>query len=205
MNMNHMSTQSSPSSSISSQDNDQSLSAGKLGMTLFLISFSVLFVASLTAYFIVRINSSGFPPNENENLPAGLWVSTLILLLSSGTIHWALKSVRRDNQKSLRTGMLITLILGYGFLISQGFNWYVLFSSQITASSNLFAFTFYMLTGLHAVHMIGGIILLWVVTTKSFKNVYSSHYYPGVLYSVMYWHFLDIVWLIIFSVMFFGI
>jgi heme/copper-type cytochrome/quinol oxidase subunit 3 len=63
-------------------------------------------------------------------------------------------------------------------------------------------FTFYLLTGLHALHVIGGMVLLGAVTAKAFAGRYSATYHPGVTYAAMYWHFLDVVWLVMFVLIF---
>ena len=175
---------------------------GRLGMRLFLLTLAVLFAASIAGYLVVRSRAAAWPPPGMPRLPSGLWVSTLIILLCSASIQWALRSVRRGRQGTLRAGLLLTLMLGLGFLVSQTANWLWLLSAQIHGRPNLYAFTTYMLTGLHAAHVIGGIILLIVVRIKAGRGQYSSDYHPGVEYSAMYWHFLDAVWLVMFAVMF---
>jgi cytochrome c oxidase subunit 3 len=75
---------------------------------------------------------------------------------------------------------------------------------HVTPSANLYGFTFYMLTGLHAAHVIGGLALLAIVTVRAFCGRYSANAHAGVLYSTMYWHFLDGVWLVMFAVMLLG-
>ncbi|MFH0982206.1 MAG: cytochrome c oxidase subunit 3 [Planctomycetota bacterium] len=71
-----------------------------------------------------------------------------------------------------------------------------------TASTGMYMFSFYLLTGLHGAHVIGGLVPLTVVTTKAFRGRYTRDYYPGVKYVAMYWHFLDVVWLVMFVVIF---
>jgi cytochrome c oxidase subunit 3 len=171
-------------------------------MWLFLISLGILFAASLIGYLVVRARAEAWPPPGNPELPRGLWVSTIVLLISSGTMHWALTSVRRNRQAGLIAGMLITTLLGGVFLVSQGANWYWLISINATVQTGLYMFTFYVLTALHALHILGGLIFLATVTAKSFAGRYTPDHHPGVTYAAMYWHFLDVVWLIMFVLMF---
>jgi cytochrome c oxidase subunit 3 len=179
-----------------------STDAGTLGMRLFLLTLAILFTASLVGYLVVRARAESWPPPGMPKLPAGLWVSTIILLVSSGTMHVALVSARRGRQAWLITGMLTTTLLAGCFLVSQGANWMWLVAIHATVGTGLYMFTFYVLTGLHGLHIVGGIILLSVVTSKAFAGQYSADYYPGVRYSAMYWHFLDAVWLVMFTLMF---
>ncbi len=175
--------------------------AGALGVGLFIASLSMLFAASVIGYFVVRLRADAWPPPGMPGLPKGLWFSTLVLIVSSFTIHTALRGARSNAQGMLKLGMLLTVALGIVFLISQVLSWSALYRAEVTMKTNLYGFTFYMLTGLHGAHVIGGLIPLCVVTVKSFLGRYSSEYHPGVQYCAMYWHFLDAVWLIMFLMM----
>ena len=94
--------------------------------------------------------------------------------------------------------MLLTTMLGVAFLASQTVNWFALVAAKLTAKTNLYGFTFYMLTGLHAAHVVGGVIPLGVVTVRAWRGRYSSSFHPGVRYCGIYWHFLAAVWLVLF-------
>ncbi len=183
-------------------DGRSAASTGTFGMALFLVSLSALFAASIVGYLVVRSRAEAWPPPGMPALPAGLWASTVILLLSSVTMHWALRSARLDRQAALRAGMVATLVLGMAFLVSQIANWSTLLAAHVTVSSSLYAFTFYTLTGLHAAHVLGGIVLLSVVTANAFRRRYSREDHAGVLYGTMYWHFLDAVWVVMFTLIF---
>jgi len=172
---------------------------GTMGMAIFLLSLSVLFAASLVGYFVIRFQSESWPPPGMPGLPSGLWLSTLLILISSVTIQGAVFSVRNDSLKLMCGFLVITTILGCGFLACQILNWRGLLASQVPPTANLYAYTFYTLTGLHAAHVIGGLFHLFIVTIKAFQGRYWSLSYPGVRYAAMYWHFLDVVWLILFT------
>ena len=175
---------------------------GTFGMVLFLVSLGVLFTASLIGYLVVRARAEAWPPPGMPHLPRGLWFSTVVMLLSSGTLHAAVRAVRRDRAGALIGLLLITTLLGVVFLVTQAVNWAWLIGIHATASTGLYMFTFYLLTGLHAAHVLGGLIPMAVVTAKSFRLGYTSADYRGVKYMAMYWHFLDVVWLIMFTLMF---
>ncbi len=176
--------------------------AGKLGLLIFLASLSMLFAASMVGYLVVRFQAQEWPPEGMPSLPSGLWLSTLLILISSGAMHFAIKSIRRNQQSLLCRYITFTLILGLGFLLAQWWNWWGLIARDIgPAAKNLYAFTFYMLTGLHAIHVLGGIICLIVVTLKSYFWSYTAQDHDGVEYCAIYWHFLDGVWLIIYFVL----
>jgi len=171
---------------------------GTLGMVIFLVSLSVLFAANLVGYFVIRLRAEDWPPPGMPGLPTGLWFSTLIILISSITIQGAVFAVRLDRLILLRVLLVLTTLLGLGFLVCQSLNWRRLFAAQVPPTLNLYAYTFYTLTGLHAAHVLGGLIQLGVVTVKAFRGRYWSLFHPGVRYAAMYWHFLDVVWLILF-------
>jgi len=96
------------------------------------------------------------------------------------------------------------MILGSLFLANQAANWSAVAQVIVPPASRarIFLAVFYVLTGTHALHVIGGLVLLAVVTYKAFRGDYTSVYHPGVRYSAMYWHFLDAVWLIMFTLLF---
>ncbi len=172
--------------------------ARTFGMTLFLTALGVLFAASLVAYLVIRTRAEVWPPAGNPGMPAGLWVSTGILLLCSVALHRAVRAARLGRQGVLRGAMLVSVALAAAFLVSQTLNWLQLSAAGLTARSNLYAFTFYMLTGLHAAHVIGGLVPLFIVTRRAVRGVYGPERDAGVRYCAMYWHFLDVVWVVMF-------
>ena len=175
--------------------------AGVLGMWIFLATLAVLFVAAIVGYLAVRLRAADWPPPGMPRLPAGLWLATLVLLAASATIHGSLRAIRRGERSASTRWLSITLGLGLAFLAVQSWNWWGLIRLRLTAGSNLYAFTFFMLTGLHAAHAIGGIALLGVVLSRARRGRYGSGHHPGVTYAAMYVHFLDAIWLLLFAVM----
>lgn len=180
----------------------QASSMNRLGMTLFLMALGVLFAASMVGYLVIRLRAPDWPPPGSPRLPGGLWISTLILLVSSLTMHRALTQARRGSPADLRNWLAVTFVLGSAFLVTQILNWtHLLTVNHLAAQTNLYAFTFYMLTGLHGVHVLGGLLPLGLTVVRADRGRYTAASHDGIERMSMYWHFLDGVWLVMFIVM----
>jgi cytochrome c oxidase subunit 3 len=167
-----------------------------LGMLLFIISEIMVFGAFFTAYFFIRVVNGDHWPAEGTELPKlVVGVNTLILLSSSGTLHWAETSIKKGNRFGLRAGILTTFLLGATFLFIQ-INEYVHigFAPHDHAQGSVF----YGLTGLHGAHVCVGLILLGIVTTRAFRGHYSSTAHRGVEVPGIYWHFVDVMWIVVY-------
>jgi cytochrome c oxidase subunit 3 len=175
--------------------------AGVLGMWIFLAALLVLFLAAIVGYLIVREKSPSWPPPGMPRLPAGLGLATLILVSASIAVHLAHRAIRSGELALAARRLAATLVLVCAFLAVQLWNWWALIRLHTTAASNLYAFTFFMLTGLHAAHVVGGIGLLAVVWSRARRSRYGSGHHPGITYAAMYVHFLDAVWLVLYGVM----
>ena len=189
--------------------------AGTTGMAILIVSLSVLFIASIVAYIIIRTQMElrfraaglpeSWPPPGLPPIPRTLWLSTAVILLSSITIQRALNAVRHDHRKALLRNLLITFSLGLLFLALQTMNWCEFYFAikPGTQFAGPYLGMFYTLTGLHAAHVIGGLIPLAIVTTRAFNEKYSRNFHPGIRYSTVYWHFLDAIWLALFFIIYF--
>lgn len=173
--------------------------AGPFGMALFLASLGVLFLGSLVAYTVVRLRSGDWPPAGAPALPAGLWVSSGLIVLGSVAIQTALTVVRRGHPEWTKTWLAGTLALALAFLGTQTANWIALFRAQ--SGPTLYGWLFYFTTGLHAAHVIGGVVPLVVVTVNAFYDRYSPLRHEAIRYCAMYWHFLGGVWLALFAML----
>ncbi len=175
------------------------LAIGATAMWWFLASLGMIFGASVVGLFWVRAAALVWPPPDAPRLPSGLWPSTVIILLSTVTMEWARRARLRPGRPGLAAALLFTLGLGVAFLLAQTRGWFVLAAADFTASVNLYAFTFYLLTALHAVHVLGGVAPLSVVTMRALRRgpAWPAH---GIVYMAMYWHFLTGVWLALFAV-----
>jgi cytochrome c oxidase subunit III len=169
-----------------------------LGMLLFIISEIMLFGAFFTAYFFVRVvgEAEWFPFDRFELPVAIAAVNTGILLSSSFTMHWTLEGVRNENRRALQVGILTTFLLGLTFLTIQ-VNEYV--HLGFAPSDNAQATVFYCLTGLHGCHVFVGLVLLAMVMVRSFRGHYSAKEHRGVEVPGIYWHFVDVMWIFVFS------
>jgi cytochrome c oxidase subunit III len=167
-----------------------------LGMLLFIISEVMVFGAFFTAYFFIRVAQGDPWPAPGTHIPVGTtFVNTLILVSSSLTMHWAQTSIKKGNRFGLKAGMLVTFLLGATFLFIQ-INEYanIGFSPQDHAQGTIF----YGLTGLHGAHVTIGLILLLIVTIRSFRGHYTPEEHRGVEIPGIYWHFVDIMWIVVF-------
>jgi cytochrome c oxidase subunit III len=168
-----------------------------LGMLLFIISEVMVFGAFFTAYFFVRVSQGDVWPAHGTHLPVAVaGVNTAILVSSSFTMHWAQTAIRNGNRFGLKAGMLMTFLLGCTFLFIQ-INEYanIGFAPQNHAQGTIF----YSLTGLHGAHVFIGLTLLFIVTIRSFRGHYSPDEHRGVEVPGIYWHFVDIMWIIVYS------
>jgi cytochrome c oxidase subunit 3 len=175
--------------------------AGVLGMGIFLVTLAVLFVAAIVGYVVVRMKATDWPPPGMPRLPAGLGLATLVLIAASATVHGSVRAIRQGQRTVSTRWLAATLGLSVAFLAVQSWNWWGLVRLRMTAGSNLYAFTFFMLTGLHAAHVVGGIALLAIVLARALRGRYGSGHHPGITYAAMYVHFLDAIWLVLFAVL----
>ncbi|MBV9797897.1 MAG: heme-copper oxidase subunit III [Solirubrobacterales bacterium] len=171
--------------------------APTLGMMLFIISEVMIFGAFFTAYFFIRVVSHNPWPAAGTSVPAATTaVNTAILLSSSLTIHWALMSIKRGNRFGLKAGMVCTFLLGAAFLTLQ-LNEYVHLGWAPHDSAQ--ATVFYSLTGLHGCHVFVGLCALLMVTIRSFRGHYSPEHHQGMEVPGIYWHFVDGMWIIVYT------
>jgi cytochrome c oxidase subunit 3 len=175
--------------------------AGSFGLTLFLVSLGVFFAAALIAYLGVRLQASVWPPPGSPALPAGLgWATTCILALSVA-MQAAYESARRGR----RTGLLVALgaagLLALGFLGLQIANWRTLAAGALEGGPRQFAGTFLLLTVMHALHVLGGLIPLGFVVWRAGQGRYTWADYAGVRHCTVYWHFLGAVWIVLYSIL----
>jgi cytochrome c oxidase subunit 3 len=168
-----------------------------LGIFLFIASEIMLFGAFFTAYFFVRVVAGTPWPTPPFHLPVFVaGVNTLILVTSSFTMHWALQSIKRDNHAGLQAGLLLTFLMGLTFLLTQ-----VVEYSRIgfAPKDGAFPTIFYCLTGLHGAHVAVGLMLLLAATVRAFRGHYSSTAHHGVEIPGIYWHFVDVMWIVVYS------
>jgi cytochrome c oxidase subunit 3 len=171
-----------------------------LGILLFIVSEVMLFGSFFAAYFFIRVvaNVGPWPPDGLELPKTVALVNTFILVSSSFTVHWALESIRRENRRGLILGLAATFMLGATFLFIQ-INEYI--HIGFAPYTNAFGSVFYGLTGLHGAHVTVGLILLSFANIRAWRGHFSKepNKHLGVEVPGIYWHFVDIMWIIVFT------
>ncbi|MGZ5337561.1 MAG: cytochrome c oxidase subunit 3 [Solirubrobacterales bacterium] len=171
-----------------------------LGILIFIITEAMLFGAFFAAYFFIRVvaNEGPWPPDGFELPVAVAGVNTAILISSSFTVHWALESVRRGNRRGMQAGLATTFLLGATFLFIQ-LNEYV--HIGFSARDGAFGSIFYGLTGLHGAHVFVGLTLLAFANVRAWRGHFGPNAldHLGVEVSGIYWHFVDVMWIIVFT------
>ncbi len=152
----------------------------------------VMMFAGLTSAYIVKRNQANW---QTFDLPQLFWYSTVAIVLSSVTIYLAQQSFKRREMQKYRRLLVVTLILGVLFIVLQGMGFQQLWAKGITLQSSVSYSFLYVIVGLHAAHVLGGIIAMLVLFAKAFsskKRIYNS--IPVELVST-YWHFVDVLWI----------
>ena len=153
----------------------------------------VMFFGGLTSAVIVSQGGGGF---IDIALPNAFLISTFIIVLSSVTFQLAISATKNENFSLSKIMVLSTLILGFGFVLSQYLGWSNLVDRGYYLSGTSQASSYlYLLTILHVLHLVGGIVSLMIVLVKTLRKKYSSNNYLGMQVSITYWHFLGGLWI----------
>jgi cytochrome c oxidase subunit III len=169
-----------------------------LGMFIFIGSEIMLFGAFFTVYFFTRVvnpATTEWPPHPYEFPKYIARVNTCILVTSSFTIHWALSSIKRNDRAGLRAGLVLTLMLGTTFLITQLVEYARIGFAPHTGA---FASCFFGLTGLHGAHVFVGLTILLFMTIRAFRGHFDAGHHHGVEIGGIYWHFVDAMWIVVY-------
>ncbi len=178
------------------------MSTRQLGMWLFLACLAVLFLASIVAYLITRYNHPQWSQAQ-ATLPGGLLAAGGFLAGTSIFFELALRGIKANNQARLRTSLMLAGLFGLAFLVAQSLNWASVMSLNAGVENRLISlFIFYMLTTVHALHVIGGFVPLGIVWYRAGNREYSSSRWEGVALCAQYWHFLGIIWVLLMVTMY---
>jgi cytochrome c oxidase subunit III len=182
---------------------EPTLSPGQWGLVSFLVSEVALFGTLIFTYvFYLGKNLVGPTPAIALSLKLVL-CTTACLLASSGTVHVAEKALHRGNQGGFILWWIATIVLGVLFLAGTGYEWYSLIVDYgLTISRNLFGTTFYTLVGLHALHVTGGVTIMLIVLCLALRRQVTIANQAGVGLVAWYWHFVDAVWVVVFTVVY---
>jgi cytochrome c oxidase subunit III len=178
-----------------------------LGMILFITSEVMFFSGLFAAYFATRFSGTNqpWPPkafSEILNPLSLILVATIILVLSSFTCQFAVWSIRKGDRRGFIRNIGVTFVLGIIFLLMQAFDYSLLYGEGMTLGSGPFGTTYYTLTGFHGAHVFGGVLMLGVILYRGMSGQFSAKHHDAVEAVSLYWHFVDVVWILLFSILY---
>ncbi|HEV2419533.1 MAG TPA: cytochrome c oxidase subunit 3 [Terriglobia bacterium] len=174
----------------------------KLAMILFIISEGTFFVFLIIAYVYFHSVTKTGPTAANSLDLVKTSIFTVLLLASSFTMWRAEKSLRQGRPNGFRNWLIVTIVLGAAFLYDQGKGYFHLYHDNVTMSRNIFGTTFFTLTGFHGFHVLLGLIALCVLLGLTLAGDFKTSHSSAVETVTLYWHFVDWVWVVIFSVIY---
>ena len=180
----------------------QGIPTTKFAIWLFLASEVMFFAGLIGAYIVLRGGAPEWPVVANIlNVPlvAG---NTFILIVSSVTMVRAFAAIEDGNQKGMRTMLLATAALEIVFLSIQAMEWSALINEGTTVSTDLFGSVFFTLTGFHGLHVLGGVLALLYTIARAFRGDFTQASHGGVELMGLYWHFVDVVWIFLFTIVY---
>jgi cytochrome c oxidase subunit 3 len=170
------------------------ISKNQIGVWILLTTIVMLFAGLSSAYIVLR----GVPEWQNIELPWMLWPNTAILLLSSIAIDISRRAVRRNDLQSMKRWLAVGGVLGLAFLVGQLLAWRQLVTAGVYVPSTLQSGFFYILSGLHGLHLFGGVIALGYVFSKALKDRITAFNYEPLKLCALYWHVMDALWIYLF-------
>ncbi len=168
-----------------------------------LIGSEVMFFSALIVTYIVMHGKSIGGPQPHDVLDVPLTgANTFILICSSLTMVTALAAIQRGDGRALRRWLIATAVLGLAFLGGQAIEFTLLGQHGLSLSANLFGATFFTLTGFHGAHVLVGIIWITFLLVRTFRGGVTQDNHLAIELVGLYWHFVDIVWIIIFTIVY---
>ena len=184
-------------------DEDAAAARGNmlLAVKLAILSEIMLFGALFAAYFVIRGGSSGWPPTGQFERPELLLpgLNSILLISSSVTMQLAVRGARVGNRSRILRWLGLTLLLGGIFLLIQG---YEFSSNGFGLDAGVFGSTFYILTGFHGTHVLAGLVLIAIIANRALRGLVSAEHHTALEGTSYYWHFVDVVWLFLFSTLY---
>lgn len=166
----------------------------KFILWLFIVSILMLFASQTSAYLVRRAEGNWL---EFE-MPVVFWYSTFVLLVSSLSMHWAYYSAKKDNFNNLKIAISVTFVLGLAFLYMQFQGWREMVDMKVYFVGNPSGSFLYVFTGLHAFHLISGLLVLLLALISAFRFKVHAKSLRRIEVCATYWHFLDILWVYLF-------
>lgn len=174
---------------------------GKVGVWWFLASEVVVFGGLIGTYLMSRLGSAGWSEMAAHlSVPIGTW-NTFVLLTSSLTMVLAFRAADRGDQKGMRTWLFWTVLLGLAFLITKGFEWGHEIEAGFPPTAGGFWSFYYAMTGLHALHVLGGVVVNLILFLSALMGLLRGSEHRVEL-AGLYWHFVDIVWIFLFPLLY---
>jgi cytochrome c oxidase subunit III len=194
------------------QDQYPAIKPGMMGMYIFLAS-EVMFFGSLFAVYFYLFGSHlqwPPPPPSNNNEFYVNWypvpvINTIVLFSSAFTCHFAADAIAHGIRRRFFVLWTATIILGLAFEFGQLYEFIAAFSRGLNLTANSFASAFFIMTGFHGAHVLGGIILLILILYRAAKGHFSAEHHVGVAAVTLYWHFVDVVWFFLFVILYIGV
>jgi heme/copper-type cytochrome/quinol oxidase subunit 3 len=174
----------------------------KMGMWVFLCSEVMFFTGLIGSYIVLRFASESWPdPSKVLNIPLTAF-NTFILICSSVTMVKALASAQDGDLRKMKLFLCLTLLGGSIFLSIQVVEYYHLLHSGFTPKASLFGSVFYTCTGFHGFHVFCGVVCMAFITGKALLGKYTQASHQGIETLGLYWHFVDLVWIILFTIVY---
>ncbi|MBI4567132.1 MAG: heme-copper oxidase subunit III [Planctomycetes bacterium] len=173
-----------------------------LAMWLFLIAVAMLFVAFVGAYTVLRNSTRAWPEAGAAALPHTLWYSTAAAVASSVMLGFAARGLARGERGRLVDGLLGALALGVTFMVAQAMIWNSVAATGLATLARTYGALFFVITGLHVVHVTGGMVALVVVAARAARGRYDAGERFGFDFCATYWHFVTLVWLLLFAMLY---
>jgi cytochrome c oxidase subunit 3/cytochrome o ubiquinol oxidase subunit 3 len=174
---------------------------GVVGMACLILAESAIFIIFVVAYiYYLGKSLSGPTPKQVLELPV---VATICLLSSSFTAHASVTALRKSKVGACAAWLATTIALALIFLFYTGKEWYeLIYRDGLTIKTNLFGTTFYSLVGLHATHVVVGVIMLSIALVAALRKAMTEHHAEKLEVLSLYWHFVDAVWVVVFAVVY---
>lgn len=178
------------------------VSLRQLGMIVLYSSMTVLFSATIVGFWFTRLTSPHYREPGLPDLPRGLLLSSLLIALTSFCVWQAQLAVRKNQLRALLRWLLAAGLLASSFLLAQTTNWIAMRPPR--DANSLYLACFFILTGVHALHVLGGFVPLGFVIHHAAQRQYSSSRHEGLSLCAQYWHYLGAVWLVLVSMLYLG-
>src|SRR5215212_10272738 len=167
--------------------------AAKIGLGVLLATLGSLFALFISAY-LMRMQLADWRPVPKPTL---LWINTGVLMLSSPALQWTRTVADRRDLRGVRAGLLAAAAMAFVFLVGQLFAWQQLTSTGYFLTSNPASSFFYLITGLHGIHLVGGVVALAAVSPKAWSGFDAGSIRVSLDLCIMYWDFLLLMWLVL--------